>query len=56
MYEMDGVRKGPADLGVELGEEEDMLSEKALEVLRKWIAREDEGNLNFSLMALCVDE
>lgn len=55
LYEMDGRRKGPLDRG-ELGEGEDVLSEKALEKgIRAFLKREESaggGELRFSLIAL----
>jgi ubiquitin carboxyl-terminal hydrolase L3 len=55
LWEMDGRRKGPIELG-ELGEGEDVLSEKALELgVRAFLKREEEaggGDLRFSLITL----
>lgn len=52
---MDGRRKGPLDRG-QLGEGEDVLSEKALDLgVRSFLKREEEaggGELRFSLMVL----
>jgi ubiquitin carboxyl-terminal hydrolase L3 len=53
LYQLDGDRKRPIDLGA-LSVEEDVLSESCLDVMRGMMASED-GNLNFSLMAL-VDQ
>jgi ubiquitin carboxyl-terminal hydrolase L3 len=50
LYQLDGDRKRPIDLGV-LAADEDVLSEKCLGVIRGMMASE-EDNLNFSLMAL----
>lgn len=50
LYELDGRRKGPLDRG-NLGGE-DVLSEKALQVVKGFIEREQGENLNFSLVAL----
>ncbi|KAG8991980.1 ubiquitinyl hydrolase 1 [Tulasnella sp. JGI-2019a] len=52
LYLMDGDRKGPVDLGLLLTESDDLVSEPALEVVRKFIQMEGGENLNFSLMAL----
>lgn len=55
LFEMDGRRKGPIDLG-ELGEGDDVLSQKALEQgVRAFLKREEEaggGELRFSLIVL----
>ena len=55
LYEMDGRRKGPLDRG-QLGENEDVLSPKALEKgIRAFLRREESaggGELRFSLIAL----
>lgn len=52
LYELDGSRKGPIDHGV-LNDDEDMLSEKALNVVKQFVSRaSDAGDLNFSLCAL----
>ncbi|CCG84597.1 protein of unknown function [Taphrina deformans PYCC 5710] len=52
LYELDGRRKGPIDHGL-LGEDEDMLSEKALNVVKQFVSKAgDGGDLNFSLCAL----
>jgi len=52
LYELDGRRKGPLDRGL-LGDEDDVLSEKATQVVQKFIDREKEsGRLDFSLLAL----
>jgi ubiquitin carboxyl-terminal hydrolase L3 len=55
LWEMDGRRKGPIELG-ELEEGEDVLSEKALELgVRAFLKREEEaggGDLRFSLITL----
>lgn len=52
LYEMDGNKKGPLDKQITLSDDEDMLSEPALRVVREFIQRERGTNLNFSLMAL----
>ncbi len=51
LYEMDGDRKGPVDRGM-LGATEDVLGERALSIIRGFIARERGGNPNFSLLGL----
>ncbi|KAL7275886.1 ubiquitinyl hydrolase 1 [Rhizina undulata] len=51
LYELDGRRKGPLDRG-DLGDE-DVLSDKAVEIVQGFIDREKEsGRLDFSLVAL----
>jgi ubiquitin carboxyl-terminal hydrolase L3 len=50
VYQLDGDRKQPIDLGA-VAVDEDVLSDKCLNVIRGMIASE-EGNVNFSLMAL----
>jgi ubiquitin carboxyl-terminal hydrolase L3 len=51
LYELDGSRKGPIDTGLVLSESEDVLGEKTLGLVRKYVDEAD-GNLNFSLLAL----
>ena len=55
LWELDGRRKGPLNRGV-IGEDEDVLSEKALELgVRRFLKREEEaggGELRFSLITL----
>jgi ubiquitin carboxyl-terminal hydrolase L3 len=55
LWELDGRRKGPLNRG-ELGDDEDVLSEKALELgVKKFLAREEAaggGELRFSVIAL----
>lgn len=51
LYELDGSRSGPIDRGL-LAEDEDVLSEKALQAVKVFIEREKGSNLNFSLVAL----
>ena len=55
LWELDGRRKGPLDRG-QLGKDEDVLSEKALEVgVRAFLRRETAaggGDLRFSLIVL----
>jgi ubiquitin carboxyl-terminal hydrolase L3 len=52
LYEMDGDKKGPLDKHVILREDEDMLSNNALSVVREFVQREGGTNMNFSLLAL----
>lgn len=51
LYELDGDRKGPVDLGF-LPPDEDLLGSSVLRVVKDFIARENGQNPNFSLMAL----
>lgn len=53
VYQLDGARKRPIDLGP-LAADEDVLSNKCLDVIRSMIASES-NNPNFSLMALVED-
>lgn len=50
LYELDGDKKGPIDLGPVLGEGDDMLSAPALDAVRKYLQRDE--SLQFSLLAL----
>jgi ubiquitin carboxyl-terminal hydrolase L3 len=50
LYQLNGVHEQPMDLGA-LAPEEDVLSDKCLDVIRGMIASE-ENDLHFSLMAL----
>lgn len=51
LYELDGGRKGPLDRG-NLGPDNDVLSEEALKIVKRFIERERGENLNFSMVAL----
>ena len=51
LYELDGGRKGPLDRG-DLGPDNDVLSEEALQIVKRFIERERGENLNFSMVAL----
>ncbi len=52
LYEMDGRKKGPVDKGIKLKGDEDLFSEGGLSLVKEFIKREQDGNPNFSLMAL----
>lgn len=52
LFQLDGDRKGPTDLGPILAEDDDLLSEGALDIVRRFIKMEGDENPNFSLMAL----
>ncbi|KAK0199200.1 ubiquitin carboxyl-terminal hydrolase [Desarmillaria ectypa] len=52
LYEMDGRKKGPVDKGIKLKGNEDLFSEGGLSLVKEFIKREQDGNPNFSLMAL----
>ncbi|KIK65768.1 hypothetical protein GYMLUDRAFT_158996 [Collybiopsis luxurians FD-317 M1] len=56
VYEMDGVKQGPLDTGVVLGEGEDLLGVKGQRLIRDFIEREKGGSIGFSLMALVKTE
>ena len=52
LWELDGRRTGPLDRG-EIGPEDDILSEKALELsVRAFMRRESGGEMRFSLVTL----
>jgi ubiquitin carboxyl-terminal hydrolase L3 len=51
LYQMDGDRKRPIDLGA-LAAEEDVLSDTCLAVIRQMVQESNRGGLNFSLIAL----
>jgi len=52
VFQLDGMRKRPIDLGPLLKEGDDMLSPAALNLIREFIDREKGMNLGFSLLAL----
>ncbi|KZT51333.1 cysteine proteinase [Calocera cornea HHB12733] len=56
MYEPAGYVKGPRDLGLVCGHDEDLLSDNARKVLKEYVEREGEGmgdiSWGFNLMAL----
>ncbi|KAI0485704.1 hypothetical protein F4859DRAFT_511897 [Xylaria cf. heliscus] len=55
LYQLEGCRKGPVDLGCVLAEDEDMLSEKALDAVRKFVESAGRGiAFGYSAMALSV--
>ncbi|TRX97311.1 hypothetical protein FHL15_001589 [Xylaria flabelliformis] len=55
LYQLEGCRKGPVDLGCVLSEDEDMLSEKALNAVRKFVEEAGKGiAFGYSAMALSV--
>jgi len=56
LYEMDGDRKGPVDLGAVLKGDEDLLCDAGLEIIRKYISREEGRNLSFGLLALVPNQ
>jgi ubiquitin carboxyl-terminal hydrolase L3 len=53
LYELDGDKKGPIDLGP-MADHDDLLSETALRVVRAYIQRE-EDSVGFGLLALAPD-
>lgn len=55
LWELEGTADGPIDRGV-LGEDDDMLSEKALEQGVKRFMKFAEGNVHFSIVALAKKE
>ncbi|KAI8630778.1 ubiquitin C-terminal hydrolase L3 [Xylariaceae sp. FL1651] len=57
LYQLEGCRKGPVDLDCVLREDEDMLSEKALNAVKKFVEEEGKGiQVGYSAMALSVTE
>ncbi|KAI8955856.1 ubiquitin C-terminal hydrolase L3 [Xylaria longipes] len=55
LYQLEGCRKGPVDMGCVLGEDEDMLSEKALNAVGKFVEEAGKGvAFGYSAMALSV--
>jgi ubiquitin carboxyl-terminal hydrolase L3 len=57
LYQLEGCRKGPVDLDCVLGEDEDMLSAKALNAVAKFVEEAGKGaTVGYSAMALSVTE
>ncbi|KAI0102436.1 ubiquitin C-terminal hydrolase L3, partial [Nemania sp. FL0031] len=55
VFQLEGCRKAPVDLGCVLGEDEDMLSEKALNAVKKFVEEAGKGvEVGYSAMALCI--
>jgi ubiquitin carboxyl-terminal hydrolase L3 len=55
LYQLESCRKGPVDLGCVLGEDEDLLSEKALDAVRKFVEEAGKGvEVGYSAMALSI--
>ncbi|KAG7090621.1 hypothetical protein E1B28_009723 [Marasmius oreades] len=54
LYELDGMKSGPVDTGLSLGESEDILSKPALELVKDFIRRQSSRYQSdgFNLMAL----
>jgi ubiquitin carboxyl-terminal hydrolase L3 len=52
---LDGVRRGPRDTGIQVAENEDILSEEALKQIRKYLQRDGGKDLGFSLLALVAN-
>ena len=51
IYELDGDGKGQLDHGA-LGSDEDVASSDGLDVIQRFISKENGTNVNFSLLAL----
>ncbi|GAP83663.1 putative ubiquitin carboxyl-terminal hydrolase isozyme l3 protein [Rosellinia necatrix] len=57
LYQVEGCRKAPVDLGCELAADEDLLSRRALNTVRGFIEKAGNGVTHgYSAMALCVTE
>ncbi|KAI0407958.1 ubiquitin C-terminal hydrolase L3 [Xylaria palmicola] len=57
LYQLEGCRKAPLDLGCVLGEDEDMLSDKALDAVARFARDAGKGaEVGYSAMALSVSE
>ncbi|KAI0188090.1 ubiquitin C-terminal hydrolase L3 [Astrocystis sublimbata] len=55
LYQLEGCRRGPVDLGCVLGEDEDMLSKRALDAVNKFVQEAGRGiEVGYSAMALSV--
>lgn len=55
LYQLEGCRKGPVDVGCVLGADEDLLSDKALDAVRKFAEQAGRGvAVGYSAMALSV--
>lgn len=52
LYELDGDLKGPVNRNILLSQDEDSLIQPALDAVRDYIANENGGDPNFSLLAL----
>ncbi|KAK5632444.1 hypothetical protein RRF57_008158 [Xylaria bambusicola] len=57
LYQLEGCRQAPVDLDCVLGEDEDMLSEKALDAVKKFVQEAGKGvEVGYSALALSVTE
>lgn len=55
LYQLEGCRKGPVDLDCVLTEDEDMLSQKALDAVRSFAEEAGKGAaVGYSALALSV--
>ncbi|KAI1281733.1 ubiquitin C-terminal hydrolase L3 [Xylaria sp. FL0933] len=55
LYQLEGCRKAPLDLGCVLGEDEDMLSAKALDAVKRFVEEAGKGaDVGYSALALSV--
>ncbi|KAI0972822.1 ubiquitin C-terminal hydrolase L3 [Xylaria arbuscula] len=55
LYQLEGCRKGPLDLGCVLGEDEDLLSGKAFDAVRRFAEDAGKGaDVGYSALALSV--
>ena len=55
LYQMDGDRKGHIEKGP-LGPDEDLFAGRTLDIVKQFVQRENDGNLNFGLLALVRDD
>ncbi|KAI3328100.1 ubiquitin C-terminal hydrolase L3 [Xylariaceae sp. AK1471] len=57
LYQLEGCRQGPVDMNCVLGEDEDLLSEKALNAVGKFVEEAGKGiAFGYSAMAMSVTE
>ncbi|KAI1311728.1 ubiquitin C-terminal hydrolase L3 [Xylaria venustula] len=57
LYQLEGCRKGPLDLGCVLGEDEDLLSGRALDAVRRFAEEAGKGaDVGYSALVLSVTD
>ncbi len=52
LYELDGDLKGPVEKDIPFADSNDILSSGGLDLIQEYVRREDERNIQFSLLAL----